>query len=194
MLNLKNKSQTKIKLELTLKFYLGYIIFSFIFFGVAFLSNMFLESVFLFITYILLRKLFPKTFHTHQKACILLSISAFIFALINTIPIKYSMFFLVIVAFIIDYILFITEDYNEMKKVRDIKDKFDVCFCTSDEIRILCKVACFTNEETEIAVKMFSFEEKLSIKELSEYLEISFQSANNKKCQFKKRILERVYL
>ena len=104
------------------------------------------------------------------------------------LPRNVSLISSVPIAFLVDYVLFRIQDYIDLKTLKPIKKEFDINNCTKYALIKRCKKVGLSKSEIEIAIKKFY--EKLTIKELADYLGIEPQSANNKKYNLKKKILK----
>lgn len=155
----------------------------------SYFINKEIELILFFISYVFLRYEFPKTYHNSNfYKCIFWSIVMMILSVYVLLPRNVSLISSVPIAFLVDYVLFRIQDYIDLKNLKPIKKEFDINNCTKYALIKRCKKVGLSKNEIEIAIKMFY--EKLTIKELADYLGIEPQSANNKKYNLKKKILK----
>lgn len=81
------------------------------------INQRYIETATLFVSFILLRYAFPKTFH-HKNVywCVFWSITIFAVAIPHTLPITISIFSSVIIGFAMTWLLYKIEDYFNAKE------------------------------------------------------------------------------
>jgi predicted DNA-binding protein (UPF0251 family) len=139
-------------------FYLfKYSLYSAIFLGIAvcgLLNGKTFETAFLFVAFIVLRYCFPKTFHSKSVyRCVFYSILIFAIAIPHTLPLCISLFSSVIVGFLMTYVLYLIEDYVELKT----KSELTLNDIPKDKLLDIVENSTMTNEEKS-AIKLHFIE------------------------------------
>lgn len=131
-----------------------YSLYSIIYLGIilcAIVYGKYVETLFVFICFLSLRYCFPKTFHCPiVYNCVFWSIEIFWIAVPNTLPITISIFSSVIIGFLMTYILYLIQDYFDLK----IKSEKDIKNISLSELNKLLENSLLKNEE-KFAIKYY---------------------------------------
>lgn len=182
------------KLSLRVKFRLFQIsTYALVFLAIAlmaFLTNKYIETVALFISFVLLRNTFGKTYHSNSFwLCILISIIVFVIAILFIPNKNISLLTCILFGLIIDFIAYKYKDYKD-KKIELLeysKPKlFSVDTCTESELLERCKEIHLSEENTNLAIEFFIKKTKQSI--IADRLCIDEQSVKNRKSRLKEKL------
>ena len=107
----------------------------------AFLVDKLLLTILFYLPFHCLRYAFPKVFHAkggkpivNLANCIMLSILCYFSAMKLMLPLCISIFSSVVVAILINFVLFKIQDYLDLKKKKAIT-LFDLCKMSEDDLR-----------------------------------------------------------
>lgn len=182
-------------LKLRLKFYaFKYGLYAFILlmtFMFAFLLDKHIEAIFLFVTYVIIRYMFPTTFH-HPNVywCVFWSILAMWLSIVASLPLKYSILSSVVVAIILCFVLYKVQDYIDTKeRVIELSSPapFSVKTCTKDEMLARCRATKLSSDNTEIAIAYF-VEKSMSLWDIADKFSIDYDSAKQRVWRIKSKL------
>jgi hypothetical protein len=149
-----------------------YSLYSIVYIGIALagiINAKYLETLFLFISFVALRYCFPKTFHCKNVwHCVFWSIVVFWVGIPSVLPVSISIFFSVIVGYLITYFLYLIEDYIEKKEFHMKHTNFTLENATREQIEHICKSLHYTRDKIDLAIMFFV--DKLSNKQVFEYM------------------------
>ena len=156
----------------------------------AFLTNKYIETLFLFISFVLLRNTFGKTYHSNSFwACIVISIIIFVVAILFMPNKNTSLLACIAFGLIIDFLAYKYKDYEDKKaELTELKKPkpFSVDTCTEDELVERCKALRFSEENTNLAIEFFIKKTKQSL--IAERLCIDEKSVQRKKPRLKSKL------
>lgn len=167
------KLRDKIKFNL---FKYGYYALIYLAIGIcAIINDKILEAVFLFICYLALRYLFPKTWHSNNfYLCICTSISCFWIAITFLFPINVSILFSVVFGFVIGLILYLIQDYLDLKNRFTIK-KFEITKgMNKEKLKDICER--FELSELETQILTYFYCDRLSLTKISYKIGYSYDN------------------
>lgn len=156
----------------------------------ALLTGKYIETVFLFMSFVLLRNIFGKTYHSNSFwACIAISIIIFVIAILFMPSRHISILGCGIFGFGIDFIAYKYKDYDDKKaELTELKKPkpFSVDTCTEDELIERCKELRFSEENTNLAIEFFIKKTKQSL--IAERLCIDEKYVKLKKHRLKQKL------
>ncbi len=145
------------------------------------------EAVFLYVAYLALRKLFPKQFHADyipniranlvKIACVCITTITLCVALFNTTGIAFSIFNTVIVALIVDFILYMIREAFDYIADKPFIAKLKMLFSPKHELKLKLNEAGFRNLHEKITL-MYCVD-NMTMKQVSLEIGYSEQTCKN---------------
>lgn len=160
----------------------------------AWILNKWFEGVFFFICHWLIREQFPKQYHhIIPSMCRLITSVIFFFGVSFILPFALSLFSAIPINYFIGWVGFTKKQadsyqtkYERLKAKLEKSAEFDLDNCTREELISRCTELKFSEEDTELAVKLFMRDFKQV--EIAKELCIEERSVQQKKRRLKQKL------